>query len=212
MIIHWYGHACFKLQSNYNEVVLAIDPFDNSLGWRAPRITADIAVMSTRQGAHNNIDAIKSERESGLFVIENPGEYEVGGVFVHSIPITEDSGTTLISAIRMDECSIAHLGTLNRTLTESELEELGNVDILCIPIGGNGVLDAKKAMSIINEIEPRIVIPMQYMIAGLKRDCDGIDRFLKEFGVKDAETLDKFKISKKDLPVDTTKIICLNPV
>lgn len=211
MIINWYGHACFKFQSNQNDVVLAIDPFDNSLGWRAPRISADIVITSTQQGEYNNIEAVKPIQEKGPFVIQYPGEYEVGGIFVHSIPVEQSGNLTIISAIRIDDCTVVHLGSLHRTLTTDELEELGNVDILCVPVGDKGVLDAKRAVEIIRELEPRIVIPMQYKVAGLKRDMDGIDRFLKEYGVKDIEPLDRLKLMKKDLPADKTEVVLLNP-
>ena len=212
MIINWYGHSCFKFQSNQNDVVVAIDPFDSSLGWRAPRITADIAITSTQKSEYNNSEAIKAVHGEKPFIIRYPGEYEVGGVFAHTIPIEQGKDSTLITALRIDDCSLIHLGSLNRMLTEKELEELGNVDIVCIPVGGNGVLDAKKAVELINELEPRIVLPMQYKVAGLKRDCDGVEVFLKEYGVKDVQTLDKLKVVKKDLPSDTTEIILLNPV
>lgn len=212
MIIHWYGHACFKLQSNQNDVVVAIDPFDNSLGWRVPRITADITIVSTQRGDYNNTSSVKAPQGGDPFLIQYPGEYEVGGVFIHTIPIAQEGKTTLISAIRMDECAILHLGALNRMVTEKELEELGNIDIVCIPVGGNGVLDAKKAAELIGELEPRIVMPMHYKIAGLKQAYDDIALFLKEFGAKEPQTLDKLKIAKKDLPSDKTEVILLNPI
>lgn len=220
MIINWYGHACYKLQSNHNDIVVAIDPYDNSLGWRAPRITADIALISTKRSEYSNVDAVKQAQDSKLFVIEYPGEYEVGGVFVHAIPVELDTVEgkktqkeyTLICTLRMDDCTLAHLGALNRMLTQAELDELGTVDILCIPIGGHGVLDAKKATELIGEIEPRIVLPMQYKVAGLTREMDDLQRFLKEFGAKDIEPIDKLKIAKKDLPVDTTDVVILNPL
>lgn len=211
MIIHWYGHACFKLQSNQNDVIVAIDPYDNSLGWRAPRLTADIAILSTQRGDHSNLEAVKAVQGDAPFVIQYPGEYEIGGVFVHAIPIGQGKNTTLLSAIRMDECSFVHLGALDRMLSEKELEELGNVDIVCIPVGGGGTLDAKKANELISELEPRIVIPMQYKVAGLKKECGTIDAFLKEYGVKDVQAMDKLKMLKKDLPADKTEVILLNP-
>ncbi len=220
MIIHWYGHSCFKIQSSLSDIVLAIDPYDASLGWRSPRIAADIAIASTQRGEYNNMESIKPTHDAQPFIIKYPGEYEVGGIFVYAIPIEQQisdgkkdkNETTLISAIRIDECVVAHLGALNRDLTEKELEELGNVDVLIIPVGGNGVLDAKKAAALVNEIEPRVVIPMQYKTANVKREMDGVEKFLKESGVKDVEVIDKYKLAKKDLPADKTEIVLLNIV
>ncbi|MEK7648478.1 MAG: MBL fold metallo-hydrolase [Patescibacteria group bacterium] len=207
MIIHWYGHSCFKIQSSLNDSILAIDPYDTSLGWRSPRIAADIGIISTQRGEYNNSESFKPTHDTQPFIIQYPGEYEIGGVFVHTLPIDQK---TLVSALRIDECSLVHLGAVNRALTEQELEELGNVDVLMIPVGGHIVLDAKKAVALINEIEPRIVIPMQYKTANSKSEMDSIEVFLKEYGVKDVEAIDKLKLAKKDLPADKTEIVLLN--
>jgi len=79
-----------------------------------------------------------------------------------------------------------------------------------IPVGGNYTIDAKKATEIISAIEPRIVIPMHYQIPGLKSKLDSVEAFVKESGLP-SEKMDKFKISKKDLPVEETKVVILNP-
>lgn len=213
MIIQWYGHACFKFQGSLTPTTLIIDPFDSSLGWRVPRFSADIVVVSMQTQEYAHTDVVKStDDEKPLFLIRYPGEYEVGGIFVHTIPIEQEGITTLLSTIRVDDITIFHTGALRKKLSEKELEDIGTVDILCVGVGGLDVLDGKSAEDLASALEPRIVIPMIYKIQGLKKPYDALDPFLKEFGIKNGQNAsDKLKILRKDLPSDKTEIIVLNP-
>lgn len=213
MIIQWYGHACFKFQGSLTSTALVIDPYDASLGWRAPRFSVDIAVVSAPSGEYANTDAVKSaDDEKSLFIIRYPGEYEVGGVFVQTIPIEQEDITTLLSVVRMDDITVLHTGALRKKLSEKELEDIGTIDILCVGIGGLDVMDAKYAEDLASALEPRIVIPMIYKVQGLKKAYGTIDPFLKEFGIKNGkDASDKLKVLRKDLPVDKMEVIVLNP-
>ena len=107
---------------------------------------------------------------------------------------------------------ICHLGSLDQgELASKELEAIGDVDILMVPIGGKEALDTKEAIKIMSQIEPKIVIPMYYKIPGLKIALDGLDKFLKSLGIKKIESLPKLSIKKKDLPEEEAKIITLKP-
>lgn len=214
MIIQWYGHACFKFQGSLTPTTLVIDPFDSSLGWRAPRFSADIAVVSTQAQEYANTDAIKSaNEEKPLFFVRYPGEYEVGGIYVHTIPIEQEGTATLLSMIRIDDITILHTGALRKKLSEKDLEDIGTIDILCVGIGGLDVLDGKSAEDLASALEPRIVIPMIYKVQGLKKAYNTIDPFLKEFGIKNGQDAsDKLKLLRKDLPSEKTEVIVLNPI
>jgi L-ascorbate metabolism protein UlaG (beta-lactamase superfamily) len=101
------------------------------------------------------------------------------------------------------------LGNLEKkSLKEETLEKIANVDILLIPIGGNGTLNYEEAISLINQIEPKIIIPMNYALPGLKVKLDPLDKFLKDIS-KTPEILDKLVVRKNSLPVET-KLIILN--
>jgi len=104
---------------------------------------------------------------------------------------------------------VAHLSIISNILADEQLEKLGDVDVLLVPIGGNGALDYKKASETIFQIEPKIVIPMYYKISGQKINLATIDDFLKHSGLK-SETADKLKITRKDLQTEDTKIIILS--
>jgi L-ascorbate metabolism protein UlaG (beta-lactamase superfamily) len=96
-------------------------------------------------------------------------------------------------------------------MKEEEVETLGEIDILILPVGGNTVLSASEAVKIVNEIEPKIVIPSHYKMPSLIFDLDGVEKFVKEMGGK-KEEMDKLVIKKKDLPEEGTKLVILEPL
>ncbi|MFA6428534.1 MAG: MBL fold metallo-hydrolase [Candidatus Buchananbacteria bacterium] len=215
MLITWLGQSCFKIQvkNDGQEITIVTDPFEGSVGLRAPSLGAEIVTVSHDHYDHNNLDAVRGTP----FVVNTPGEYETKGVFIYGIPSWHDKvegkekGTNTIYRINAEDLSIVHLGDLGQaTLTEEQKEKLSSVDVLLIPVGGGATLDGKDAAALVAELEPRIVIPMHYKIPGLKIDLDGLDKFIKNLGLK-AETTDKLRIAKKDLPQEETKLYILTP-
>jgi len=213
MTITWYGFSSFKLEGQKASVIL--DPFDNSGGLRQPRYVGDVTVSTTDSPLYNNIKKIKDSEGGQSFIITGPGEYEVGGIFVHGVkPKNGDDNKSQVSTlykIDIDGMSIATLGSINHDLTDAELEILEGVHILFIPVGGHDVLNAKQATQMISQIEPRIVIPMHYKVPGVKPQLDSLDLFKKEIGVAPEEALPKYKIQKKDLPSGEMKVVVLKP-
>jgi L-ascorbate metabolism protein UlaG (beta-lactamase superfamily) len=210
MTITWLGQSCFKIEDK--EVRIITDPFEAAIGLKPPRVEADIVTISHDHTDHNNLEAIKGSP----FVIKGPGEYEVKSVFVYGIPSFHDKsegrerGANTLYLIEMEDIKIAHLGDLGQSsLTDEQLESLDGVDILLVPVGGVYTINAKEAVDIINQIEPRIVIPMHYKVPGLKIGLDGLDKFCKEIGICKKEAVEKLKISKKDLPVEEMDVITM---
>ncbi|MDO8571517.1 MAG: MBL fold metallo-hydrolase [bacterium] len=208
MTIQWYGQACFKLSGHVEDVTLVIDPFDPSLGWKLPKFQADIVAISTDTPEHNYLEAVKIVDPRNPFVLEGRGEYEVKGVFIYGVGVEK----TTVYSFSFDELYVLHCGSLNRLLTEKEIDQIGKVDILLLPVGGGSGMSPRTAVEFIGQIEPRIVIPMCHKVPGLKSDFLPVEQFLKEYGIKDTERVDKFKISKKELPAEETQIILLNPM
>lgn len=212
MTITWLGQSCFKIQSG--DVTLVTDPYNAEVGFKLPRLTADIVTVSHDHFDHNNVKGV-SGPDGAPFLITSPGEYEIKGVFVYGNSFWHDKsegkerGPNTAYCIEMEGISLAHLGDLGHKLNEEQIEKLDGIDILFVPIGGKWTLSASEAVEVINEIEPRIVIPMHYKIPGLKVDVETIDKFLKEMGASKAERVPKLKISKKDLPQEETKVIVL---
>ena len=224
MNIIWHGQACFQilaLPKKNNQVKIVIDPFNETLGLRVPQLEADILLVSHNHSDHNNVKTVKGNP----FLISQPGEYEIKEVFIQGILAFHDKsqgrerGEVTIYTLETEEMKICHLGDLGqRELTGAQLEKIGQVDILMIPIGGIphqnqgwGTISAKEALKIMTQIEPKITIPIHYQIPKLKLKLDSLDKFLKTIGLKSIEPLNKLVIKKKDLPEEEARIIVLNP-
>jgi L-ascorbate metabolism protein UlaG (beta-lactamase superfamily) len=147
--------------------------------------------------------------------VDTAGEYDVKGVLIEGVDSFHDEkngaerGHNIIFRITVDDVSIVHLGDLGHVLDTKQLEHLSGADILLVPVGGKYTLDAKKAVEVVSQIEPRIVIPMHYKTEGVKLEIDGVEKFIKELGLK-PQYEDKLKISKKELPVEDMELVVLN--
>jgi len=215
MLIEWFGQSCFRIQTkpgSNGEVTVVFDPYDQAkVGLKLPKLTADVVAITHDHYDHNNIAAISGD----YFTIKSPGEYEVKQTFIYGIPSFHDDkeggerGGNIMYVLESEGMSVAHLGDLGQTkLTQEQMEYLEGVDILLIPVGGIYTIDGKQAAELVSEIEPRIVIPMHYQLAGQKTNLQTADKFIKELGLK-AEPVDKFRVVKKDLPQEETKLVLL---
>lgn len=217
MQIIWQGQSFFQIlirKGKESVIRIAIDPFDEQIGLKPPTCEADIVLVTHSHYDHNNIKAIKGNP----FLISGPGEYEIKGVFIQGISSFHDNvqgkerGENTIYTLESEEIKICHLGDLGqKELTDEQLEKIGEVDILMIPVGGVYTISAKEAAKIISQIEPKIVMPMHYHIPKLKIKLEGLDKFLKMMGVKTPEISKKLSISQKNLPSEGMKIIILKP-
>lgn len=184
-------------------MVIVTDPFSKEIGLKPPTGQANIVTISHEHYDHNNREAVKGNP----FIIDGPGEYSLNGASIVGIPSrheTEQSqgeGSNTIYIIEIEGIRICHLGDQGKKLTDEQLEQIENVDILFIPVGGTYTLNADEALGVINQIEPRVIIPMHYKINGLKINLDGVDKFAKEIGVrKENMNVSKVTLKKKDLP------------
>lgn len=216
MIITWQGHSCFKIQdkAGADGVTIVTDPFDKEVGLKVPNFEADIVTVSHQHHDHNNVGALRGQP----FIIDCAGEYDFKGVLVegvdsyHDDKHGEERGSNIIYRIEVDDISVTHLGDLGQTLDNSQIEKLAGTDVLLIPVGGKYTLDAKKAVEVISQIEPRIIIPMHYKTKDSKNEqlnLDGVDKFIKELGLTPSYE-EKLKISKKDLPAEDMELIILS--
>jgi L-ascorbate metabolism protein UlaG (beta-lactamase superfamily) len=216
MEIIWHGHSFFEIKSkeNKNQITVAIDPFSEEIGLKVPKTEADILLISHNHYDHNNKSAISGN----YFLIDNQGEYEIKGVFVKAIKSFHDKnegkerGENLIFTIETEDLKVCHLGDFGqKELTEKQIEEIGEVDILMIPVGGVYTISAKEAVKVLEQLEPKIVIPMHYSLPKLKIKLDSVDKFLKSLGIKSLPTEKKLSIKKDDLSPEESKIILLEP-
>lgn len=192
MQITWHGLNCIRIKGK--EVSVIIDPYTDKNGPKLPGWQADILAISS-----SDLDDSKGGKEA--FLIKNAGEYEVKGVFVYGRQWKREKQEepSVLYRFNLEDVSIAHLGGIDRLAQNTDLQLFEGVDVLCIPVGDAEGLSIKDAAEIVARIEPRIVIPMSVSAKGFKQKLESIDTFMKEIGKK-AETVDKLKVSRKDLP------------
>jgi L-ascorbate metabolism protein UlaG (beta-lactamase superfamily) len=212
MEITWYGHSCFRLtERNYATVVT--DPFDSkSIGYDALKLRSDIVTVSHDAPGHNNADAVKGTSH----VIDGPGEFEIGGVFITGVQSEAGAGKkrskesaplNTIYVFDYDGITVAHLGDLKQTPTQSEIESLGTVNVVLVPVGGGGGLNAAKAAEVISLIEPNLVVPMHYSTPAAKLSLDSLNKFIKEMGLTNPSTQPSLKVTRSALPNETHVVV-----
>jgi hypothetical protein len=208
MQIHYFGLSSFKFIGK--EATAITDPFDKESGLTPPRGAADILILSEKNNKlYNAVSGISGEP----FLVNDPGEYDVKGVTITGIPLKQDDKRYVTAfLIETEDISILNLTHIREfNMKEDDVEDLGEIDILILPVGGNSVLTPKDAAKVVNEIEPKIVIPSHYNIEGLALPYEKVDTFIKEMGGK-SDNLDKIIIKKKDLVPDQIKVITLDPL
>lgn len=215
MEIQWQGHACFKIsiQKEKKEALKVItDPFSPEIGLKMPTVQADVLLISHDHSDHNYSQRVKGNP----FLIKEPGEYEIKDVFFQAILSFHDHcqgkerGENLIFTIEAQNLRLCHLGDFGqKSLSEEQLEKIGEVDILFIPVGGIYTINGREAKEIVAQLEPKIVIPMHYFLPKLKIKLEKVEDFLKAMGQEKKEPIKKLKIEKKNLPQQETEIVLL---
>lgn len=207
MQIQYFGLSSFKITTKLATIIT--DPFHKDSGLTPPRGAADILILAQKNSKlYTAVSGVSGEH----FDITDPGEYDIKGVTVTGIPLKQEDKYITIFLIESEDIRILNLTHIKEfNLTENELEELGEIDILILPVGGNTVLSASAASKAVNEIEPKIIIPSHYKMPGLIIDVDDLNKFIKEMGGK-KEEMEKLTLKKKDLPEEGTKVVVLEPL
>ncbi|MEK7470385.1 MAG: MBL fold metallo-hydrolase [Patescibacteria group bacterium] len=206
MDITYIGHSSFKIRTKSATVIT--DPFDPaSTGIKFPPQEADIVTISHDHADHNYLEKISGYKK----VVAGPGEYEIMGISIIGISTFHDDkegserGKNTIYVYEAEGLRIVHLGDLGHALSESQIEALGEVDILMIPVGGVYTIGPKEASDLVSAVEPYFVIPMHF--GGDK--LQPLEAFLKEVG-QEGEKMSKFSIKKMDIEENqNTKVVVL---
>lgn len=205
-IVH-LGHSCFKI--NGKQISVLTDPYDpEKVGIKLSKQDADVVTVSHNHFDHNYLEAVKSD----YLLVDSPGEYEIKGsefmgIFAdHDTENGQSRGQITIFTMEIDGIKICHLGDLGTELSSEQLDKVDGVDILLIPVGGKTTIDAKVAVKVISQIEPKIVIPMHYA-DGKMKDFSDLSVFLQEMGVSPMP-LDKLKIASNNMP-DELEVVVL---
>ena len=216
MDIYWGGQALFKLKGKNATVV--IDPYDpNFTGLKLPKdLISNVVLITHEHQDHNNAEVVTTLSGEKPMVFQKEGEYEVAGVVITAISSFHDDnggkerGKNIIFHLMFEGLNIVHLGDLGQSkLSEEQITQIGEVDILLIPVGSVYTIDGKTASSIVSQLEPKIIIPMHFKIEGLKFDLEGVEGFLKEMGAENAAAQPKLSITYEKLP-EEPQVVVLN--
>lgn len=206
MVITYYGVLCFKVQSG--ETVLAFNPPSKESEYKPPRFASDIVLVSSNHKDCNGWENLVY-RQTGLpgkteggrpFVINGQGEYEISDIYIKGIGT--NGIDNIIYTLALEDIAICHLGALSKEMDPKLKEEVGEVDILFIPIGGGELLDPQRAAGAAIHLEAKVVIPMHYNENQLKQ-------FIKEFGANGTTPAEKLTIKKKDLADKKGEVVIL---
>jgi L-ascorbate metabolism protein UlaG (beta-lactamase superfamily) len=215
MEITWFGHSCFRMMERGMASVVT-DPYDDSLGYPALRLKADIVTVSHAAPGHSHIEGVKGEKRA----LTGPGEYEIGGVFITGIPTvrsqteaskkkpSSDGKSNTVFVFDYDGLTVCHLGDLDHVPTQAQIEALGAVNVALVPVGGGGGLNAAQAAEVISLIEPSIVVPMHYRTESGSHDLEPVSKFLKEMGLGASKPEPALKVVRSGLP-DETHVVLL---
>lgn len=203
------GHSCFRIKGS--QATIITDPYSPELGYSLGRPTARIVTVSHEHAGHGYVPGVGGEPR----LVTRPGEYEINGVLIIGIATYHDAeggrsrGKNIVYLIQVDEVLVCHLGDLGHVLTAEQVEGMGDVDVLLLPVGGVSTINAPLAAEVVRQLEPKVVIPMHYQTPALKWKLEPVDRFLKEIGVKEIKSQPKLSLTKASLP-DSTRVFLLD--
>lgn len=202
MDISFLGAGSVKLSGKNLTVVC--DPYDDAAGLGKLSARADVVTTSRTE---------RLGELAGVMTLDRPGEYEVKGTMIAGVParlhIDEDNQRGTVFSIQIDDVNVVVTGDIAGKLAESEVEALGNVDVLVVPVGGNGLtLDAEGAAAVVTQLEPHYVVPVHYDDGATKYAMpqDKVDLFLKEMG-SSPEPQPKLKVNARELPAETEVVL-----
>jgi L-ascorbate metabolism protein UlaG (beta-lactamase superfamily) len=204
MVITYHGGECFKVSRG--DLTLAFNPPSKDSKLKVSKFGADIVLSSLNHEDLNGLDTA-SLGEKSPFQITGPGEYDVKGVTVHGFASkTEYGGSEHLNTIykvTLENMNLCFLGALGGEISPQAKEELDNIDILFVPVGGEGMLPYAAAYKLAVQLEPKVVVPMHYSPEELKH-------FLKEAGAEGTSAVDRLTIKKKDLEGKEAEIVVLD--
>ncbi len=214
MEIKYIAHSSFVIKTK--TATILTDPFDASIGVKFPKTAADIVLISHHHGDHDNVKGVEGEP----IVFDWPGEYDCKGAAIRGIASFHDNekgakrGKNVMFKVIVENVSILHCGDLGHILDDKTLEEIGSVDILCIPVGGFYTIDPHVAMQITKQIEPAIVIPMHFNQPGLNakvaEHMKPVSEYLTAMNQTGVTTESKLVFKREDVAKESnTRVVLL---
>lgn len=206
MELTWLGLSCFRIRGR--EAAILTDPFPKTGGLSMGRPAADIVTVSCAHPDHSYVGGVSGSP----LVIWGPGEYESAGILITGIATNSakgrgKDGKNTAYVIELEGMRVCHLGRLAQVPSAEQAETMSNVDLLLVPIGGQGGLDAAAAAETVSLLEPRMIVPMHYAMPGSDLKFDGVDRFLREMGASPSELRPRLTVTHATLPAESEIVL-----
>lgn len=210
MDISWLGRSAVRIQSGQTAVVA--DPYYAEAGWAMPETSADIVTISMDAPRHSNANAVGGSPQ----VLQGPGEYEIANFYISGMgtPIgdPEDKDTRQVNTVytmRAEGVRVCHAGAVVPTLTSRQLDELNNTEVLVVDAGGDEAT-AKRVARLVNQIGPRIVVPVGWQVGDADGDTAALGALLGELGVTEAASQPTLRVTPTNLPREMS-VVALRP-
>ena len=207
MEIIWLGHSCFRIRGR--EATIITDPFNKTLGYPMRKPTASIVTVSHNHPQHSFVEGIAGSPK----IVSRPGEYDINNVFINGITTFHDAnkgqqrGKNTVYFMEIEEVKICHLGDLGHVPTSEQIEQMIDVDILMVPVGGGSTIDAAAAAETIGLLEPKLIIPMHFKTEVVKMELEPLEHFIKVMGLKEVISQPKLSVTKSTLPLETKVLV-----
>lgn len=206
MEISYLGHSCFRIRGR--DAAIVTDPFTPKYGYTMGRPNADIVTVSQNDGVdqadHTCVDGVAGTPR----VVNGPGEYEISNILINGVRTYGKNGNgalhlNTVYVADVDDLRVCHLGELDDVLSAEQVENIGSINVLLVPVGGGATIGANLAAQVVSQLEPNIVVPMHYRIEGTRWDkLEPVDKFVREMGSKELEPQPKLTVGAKGLPAD----------
>lgn len=198
------------IKVSFGDTVLAFNPISKKSKLAPTRFGADIAFVSLNDPNCNGVEEVTRSGKD-LFIVQGPGEYEIQGVFVKGFPspseFNKQATINTIYTVRLEDMNLLFLGALSEKKPDlSIIEDMDSVDVLFVPIGGEGVLDAADAHKLAVALEAKVIIPIHYDGIG---ESGALKNFLKEASAEDVKSVEKLTIKKKDIEMKSGEVVVL---
>jgi L-ascorbate metabolism protein UlaG (beta-lactamase superfamily) len=214
MEITYFGLNAVRLRGR--EATVMIDPYEPKLGLSPVRLNVQIVIFSHEDSTHFSLQGLAGEPH----VVTGAGEFEIRAVAMtgtqtyHDAKRGAERGKNYVFTIEVDDLRVCHLGHLGHALSEDQLDAIGSkIDVLFVPIGGGSHINSAQATEIVNQIEPKLVVPISYKLPGLTllaQNLEGVEQFAKEMGATDLTPQPKLQITASPSG-EETKLVILEP-
>lgn len=208
MKISWYGHACFLLESSQG-LKLLTDPFDPQIGYPLPKVEVNLVTVSHAHFDHNAVRFLPGKPK----VVAEPGNTTFQGISLKGIPTFHDAvggrerGKNIVFLFEAEGLRFCHLGDLGHQLSPDQREEIGEVDVLFIPVGGTFTLDPTGAFQLVAEVEPKVAVPMHYHLPKLSLSLADVSSFTRNFPPEKVRQEKVWEVTRETIPSSTTVVV-----